>query len=211
MLRDPQSLECRHCALLPASRLQGAGDDKLGLCSCAGLRRRRRAARGDARAPARDRGCSGRAGQCRFRGRLCGCTRSGRRERAAVHRDRSGGALDRGLDRRSKPAALRFRPRARARARHTRGDRQGRGRRRLHGPHRGLRARSPRPRGNRAPAEGLCRGRRRLSLFAGHQDPRGDRGHGEGSCSQAGEPPDFAGVVGNAELNAFFSSDAKRR
>ena len=42
------------------------------------------------------------------------------------------------------------------------------------------------------PAEGLCRGRRRLPLRAGHQDARADRGGGEGGRAQAGQLSDVA-------------------
>ena len=71
------------------------------------------------------------------------------------------------FDRRCRKPALRFRPRFGARARRACGDRQGRRRRRLHRPHRRLRARPARSRRDYPPAQGLCRGRRRLPLFAG--------------------------------------------
>ena len=89
------------------------------------------------------------------------------------------------FDRRSGPAAVRFRSRARPREGRARGDRQGRRRRRVHRAHRGLHPRPARPGRDHPPAEGLCRRRRRLPLFARHQDPRADRGDRQGGRAEA--------------------------
>ena len=93
----------------------------------------------------RDRCGHRRADQRRFRRRLCRRPRPSGRERDALRRDRRRRSVDRGFDRRSGPAALRFRRRAGAREGRARGDQQSRRRRGVHRPHRRL---HPRPAGH---------------------------------------------------------------
>ena len=57
------------------------------------------------------------------------------------------------------------------------------------GAHRRLHSRPAGPRRDHPPAQGLCRRRRRLSLFARHQDPRADRGDREGGRPQGDQLP----------------------
>ena len=86
--------------------------------------------------------------------------------------------------------ALRFRPRARPRARRPRGDRQGGRRRGLHGAQRGLHLRATRSRRDDPPAQGLRGRRRRLPLSAGHQDARAGHRRRQGGRAAAGQPAD---------------------
>ena len=176
MFRHPESLGHRQRALSAGPGLQGAGLDQRRLCLHARLAGRRGVARHDARASARAVGRRRHSGECRFRRRLR--RRSGwrRRKRAAVLRDRRRGIVDRGFDRQSGQAALRFRSRGGARARRARGDRQGRRRRGVHRAQRRLHPQSPRSRRDDPAAQGLCRCRRRLPLCARHQDAGGNRG-----------------------------------
>ena len=142
-------------------------------------------------AGALSRACGGdrHSAQRRFRERLCRRSRQGRRERHALHRHRRRRAVDRGLAATVGDAALRLRRGAGPREGGARRDRQGRRRRGVHRAHRGL---HPRPAGHRRdhpPAQGVRRRRRRLPLFAGHQDPRAHRSHREGGGRQGDQLP----------------------
>ena len=110
LLRDPQSVRCRLGQISRLARLPGARLDQRRHGLRGGQGRRRRRPRLRAQPPPRPRRSDRSAAQRRFRGRLRP-RRGGRaRERAALHRRRRLGLLDRGLHRRSRGAPLR--PRA---------------------------------------------------------------------------------------------------
>ena len=108
-------------------------------------------------------------------------------------------------------AALRLRPRAGAREGRARRDRQGRRRRGVHRAHRGLHPRPARHRRDHPPAEGVRRRRRRLPLFARHQDPRAHRGHGEGGRRQGDQLPQLRRVRLHGERSRRHGRAAHQR
>ena len=181
-----------------ARYLQGLGFKALATTSAGhahrdGLSGRRAEHRRGAGALPRACGRDRHSAQRRFRERLRRRSRQGRRERDEMHRHRRRRAVDRGFAAVA-GAALRVRRGAGARQGGARGDRQGRRRRGVHRAHRGLHPRPARHRRDHPAAEGVRRRRRRLPLFAGHQDARAHRGDREGGRRQGDQFPQLRRV-----------------
>ena len=175
--------------------LQGLGFKALATTSAGfawtrGLRRRRRAARHDARPHRGTVGGGRRADQRRLRGRLCRRARGRGGERAAVRGDRRSGLRSRTTPARrtSRFTSSTWRWRGCKAARG--GDRQGGRRRAADRAQRGPHPRPARPGRDDPPAQGLRGGRRRLPVCAGHRHARADRGRGGGGGAEAGQRAD---------------------
>ena len=190
LLRHSQSVECRQRALSAGPRLQGAGDDQLRPRPFRRLSRRRaiawttcwRTTASSRRRPT-------------FRSTPISRTALPTIPTAVaanVTRCIATGVAGLSIEdspQQSDDPLYDFDAGAGARQGGARGDRQGRRRRGVHRAHRGLHPRPARHRRDHPAAEGLRRRRRRLPLFARHQDPRAHRGDREGGRRQGDQLP----------------------
>ena len=185
MLHHPQSARRRHRARPAASRLQGAGLDQRGLCL--DHRPRRQQGYGGRCLQPSHRDLRGRRypRQRRFRGRLCARAGQGRSECRARGEDRRRRPLDRRFYGRRRKAVVRSRAGDRTHQGGAQGDRRRQFRRPAHRPLRSVSARAEGFESGDRPAHGLRRGRRRLSLRAGHFNQGRNFRRCEGRASKA--------------------------